>query len=408
MTGTTIAQAIPIAISPILTRIYTPEDFGVFALFIAITGLFSVVASGRYELAIMLPKKDEDAINIFALGMIIILGLSLFLFILVVLFHTYFITMLNNEHIGYWLYFIPLSLSFIGLFNLLSYSNNRNKNYKDIAHATIMKSIVLAMVQLAIGFFKGGVTGLISGQIISTLFANMRLFKNILKDRTVLSKISKLKIMALARRYKDFPKYQAPHAMLNVFSSNMPIYLFTPFFGLSVVGAYSLSTRIVITPMMILAGASARVYSQKVTELYNKNGDSYVFTIQLLISLFKKIIVPFFLIILFAPDIFSFVFGEVWREAGVYTQILFPWLLLNILVSSISFIPSLVNMQKKAFLVSILHVVMTGLFIAIGILGNSIYLSLFLFMLINSMVLIYNLSWMLGALKKEIGEKDSQ
>ena len=74
MTGTTIAQAIPIAISPILTRIYTPEDFGILALFVAISTIFGSIANGRYELAIMLPKKDEDAINIFALGFIVNVG----------------------------------------------------------------------------------------------------------------------------------------------------------------------------------------------------------------------------------------------------------------------------------------------------------------------------------------------
>ena len=71
MTGTTIAQAIPVAISPLLTRIYAPEDFGVYALFISLATIFGSVANARYELAIMLPKKDEDAINIFALGFII-------------------------------------------------------------------------------------------------------------------------------------------------------------------------------------------------------------------------------------------------------------------------------------------------------------------------------------------------
>ena len=79
MTGTTIAQAIPIAISPILTRIYTPEDFGVLALFVAITSIFGSIANGRYELAIMLPKKDENAINIFALGLIITFSMSFIL-----------------------------------------------------------------------------------------------------------------------------------------------------------------------------------------------------------------------------------------------------------------------------------------------------------------------------------------
>ena len=95
MTGTTIAQAIPIAITPILTRIYTPEDFGVFALFIAIASIFGTIVNGRYELAIMLTRKDEDAINIFALGFIITFVISLILLILVLVFNNYFVKFLK-------------------------------------------------------------------------------------------------------------------------------------------------------------------------------------------------------------------------------------------------------------------------------------------------------------------------
>ena len=113
MTGTTIAQAIPIAISPILTRIYTPEDFGIFAIFLAITLIIGSIANGRYELAIMIPKKDEDAINIFALGFIITTSISLLLLVLVLIFQKYFIFLLKNEEIGVWLYFVPISVFFL-------------------------------------------------------------------------------------------------------------------------------------------------------------------------------------------------------------------------------------------------------------------------------------------------------
>jgi len=208
MTGTTIAQAIPIAISPILTRIYTPKDFGVFSLFIAITSIFGSIANGRYELAIMLPKKDEDAINIFALGFIITIAISLFLLLLVILFQDNFVEILKNKEIGGWLYFVPVAVFFTGLFNVLNYFNNRRKNYKDIANATILKSIVLSIVQLSIGFMKQGVSGLISGQLLSQFAANTKLLKNILKDKALISKISKVKIIALAKRYKDFPNYK--------------------------------------------------------------------------------------------------------------------------------------------------------------------------------------------------------
>ena len=400
MTGTTIAQAIPIAISPILTRLYTPEDFGVFALFIAITGLFSTIASGRYELAIMLPKKDEDAINIFALAMVIIVSLSLFLLILVILFNGYFTTLLNNNEIGFWLYFMPLALFFTGLFNILSYFNNRKQNYKDIANATIIKSIILAIVQLSVGSIKAGASGLISGQIVSSLFANMRLLKNIIKDQTLLSKISKRKMTTLLKQYKDFPKYQAPHAMLNTFSSNIPIYIFAPFFGVTVVGLYALSTRIVVAPMMILAGASAKVYNQQITQLYNEKGDAYGFTLRLLKSLFKKIIIPFLIIVVFAPDIFAIVFGESWREAGVYTQILSPWLWMIFFAATISFVPSLLNLQRRALLLEIIYTTLRVVAIGIGLWYQSVYIALICYSIVGFLMLNYNMWWMLSSLKK--------
>ncbi len=400
MTGTTIAQAIPLAISPILTRIYTPEDFGVFALFLAVTGLFSSVSSGRYDLAIMLPKKDEDAINIFALGMIIITLLSLSLLVLVLLLNEYIAMLLRNEEISFWLYFVPVAVFFTGMFNLLSYFNNRKKNYEDIANATIIKSIMLAMVQLIVGFMKEGASGLISGQIVASWFANLRLLKNILKDKLLISKISKIKMISLAKHYKDFPKYQVPHAMLNTFSSYIPIYMFTPFFGLTVVGLYSLSTRIIFTPMMILAGASAKVYNQKVTQLYHEDGDVYGFTVRLLKSLLKKIVVPFLIIVVFAPDIFGFIFGESWREAGVYTQILSPWLWMVFFAATISFVPSLLNLQKRALLLEIIYTTLRVMAIGIGLLYQSVYIALLSYSIVGFLMLNYNIWWILSSLKK--------
>ena len=400
MSGTTIAQALPLALSPILTRLYTPDDFGVFALFLAITALFSSIASGRYEFALMLVRKDEDAINLFALGFIIITFSSLSLFLIIFFLHDAILSLLNNQEIGFWLYFVPVTIFFIGMFNLLSYFNNRKQEYKDIANATILKSVVLVIVQLILGTLKSGAAGLISAQIISQFFANVKLVKNILKDKILIARIRFLKMIAVAKKYRNFPKYQLPHTFLNTLSSNIPVYLFSSFFYSATVGFYALSIRVVFTPLMIVAGANAKVYNQKISEIYNKNADSYSFTTALLKSLLKKIVIPFLVIVFFAPEIFAFIFGEEWREAGVYTQILSPWLLLNILVSTVSFIPSLLSMQKKAFLISIIHTAFSVISILVGVYFSSIYIALFLYMSSSVFVLSYNLSWMLKELKR--------
>ena len=136
VTGTTIAQAIPIAISPILTRIYTPEDFGVLALFISITTILGTIANGRYELAIVLPKRDNNALELTALSIIITMGFSLLLVILVILFHDSLLSYLNNDRFSFWLYLIPLSVLLFSLFNILNYYHTRKKEYKTIQNNT--------------------------------------------------------------------------------------------------------------------------------------------------------------------------------------------------------------------------------------------------------------------------------
>ena len=350
MTGTTIAQAIPIAISPILTRIYTPEDFGVFALFIAVTSIFGSIASGRYELAIMLPKKDEDAVYIFVLGLIITCFITIILFILMILFNDYLTKLLGNEEISFWLYFVPLTVFFTGLWNLLNYYNNRKKNYKDIANAIVVKSIVLVIFQLIVGLLKHGVIGLIVGQIISQIIANFKLLKNIYTDKKLILSISKLKIRALSRRYISFPKHNMIPSMLDKLTSQL-IYIIIPkIFSLLVSGQFFLANRIVNLPVSLMSNSISQVYLQKISENKNKkikNMDIFISTIKKLFIIALPIgIAGFFL----SPNIFLFIFGKEWIISGEIAQYLFLIFLVTFCISplSVSFIPSM-DLKKSAY-----------------------------------------------------------
>jgi len=127
MTGTTIAQAIPIAISPILTRIYSPEDFGVFALYMSIVGTFAAMATLRYDTAIMLPKKDKDAINIVLLSVMISFFISLIVLLIIFLFNQQITNLLETPDISNWLYVVPLTVLLTGLYQSFNFWNNRKK-----------------------------------------------------------------------------------------------------------------------------------------------------------------------------------------------------------------------------------------------------------------------------------------
>jgi len=354
MTGTTIAQAIPIAISPILTRIYTPEDFGILALFMAIVSIFGSISSGRYELAIMLPKKDEDAINIFALGFIIIIFISLFLFFIVLFFDDYLIKLLDNKEIGIWLYFVPITVFFIGLFNILNYFNNRKKQYKDIAVATIIKSIVLAVIQLSVGFFKQGASGLIGGQIISNIFANMRLIKNIIKDKALMARISKVKIIALGKRYKNFPLISLPSNFINVLNQNLVNMLISTVYNIKTLGLYALVQRVMGVPSSLIGSSIGQVFFQQAAKERQESGRAIKTFTSTVIKLVIIAIPMYGILFLIVEDLFLFVFGEKWQIAGEYAKILVPLFFIRFISSTVSTINTVFEKQLYGLYISLI------------------------------------------------------
>lgn len=389
MTGTTIAQGIPIAISPILTRIYTPEDFGVFALFVAMASIFGSIASGRYELAIMLPKKDEDALNIVALGFMIISAISLILVLVVVLFNDYFTKLIKSEEMSLWLYFVPVAVFFIGLFNLLSYFNIRKKNYKDIANATIIKSIILAIIQLTVGFMKQGSSGLISGQVISNMFANIRLLKNIVKDKILLSKINRVKIIALGKRYKDFPKFSMWAVLVNTLSHHLTNIFISAFYSVATLGFYALVQRVLGVPSALIGGSIGQVFFQQATKEKQQTGKA----IKTFNSTVKKLVIiglPFFGILFFIiEDLFAFVFSEDWRIAGVYAQIVIPLFFIRFISSTVSVILTVFEKQKSELLIN-LFLIFTSIGLIVYIDDFNLFLILFtILMSFNYLVFLY-------------------
>lgn len=346
MMGTTIAQAIPIAISPVLTRIYTPSDFGLFALFNSLIAVFGVIASGRYELAIMLPKKDEDAINIASLGILISTFFSVFLFFIILFFNDSICSLLNNTDIKPWLYFIPLVVFFTGVFNVLNYFNNRQKEFKTIASATAVKSLVSASIQLTIGFVKTGATGLITGQIFSHMFANLRLLKNIISDKKMISNISKTEIKNMGKKYINFPKFSMPAILSNTLSTQATNIIIPIFYNVITLGYYSLVQRLLGLPLVLISNAIGQVYfkeavsEQQLTKSVIKSTK----------STFKKLLIigiPLFLFLfLFIEDVFTIVFGENWAIAGYYAKIILPLFLVKFLVSIFTLLPIIHNETK--------------------------------------------------------------
>ncbi len=348
MTGTAIAQAVPIAISPILTRLYTPEDFGILALYISIAGLFTVIATANYEASIMLPKKNSDAAHIVILSIAIALGVSMALFFIILIFNQQITHVLQNDAIGPWLYFIPLSTLLTGLYQTLSYWSNRNKQYRQLAISRVIQSIITGSTKLSLGvsLFKhtGLITGTLLGQSTATLYLSALIIRH---DHTLFRKISKARVVALARKYSNFLKYSTPGAFFQTISTNSISIIINILFNTSVVGLYYFADTIIRAPLNLIFSSLAQVFHQHAVEIYNRDPKelfSYTKSIQFKMLLF---LLPFILIMaLFAPSIFEIIFGEKWRIAGEYLQYFLPLVFFNSLYAPISSLVDILGKQK--------------------------------------------------------------
>lgn len=351
--GTAIAQAIPVLISPVLTRIYSPSDFGALALFISITSIVSVISCGRYELAIMLPEKDEDAIHVAAVAFIFNLFISAIFMIFLLLFGPWFLKVIKAESLGGWIYLAPFTVFFMGIYNILNYTNNRMKLYKDMSRATVYKSIAGSVVQVALGFLKAGVTGLISGQIISQITANLKLFKNV-KQTGLLKHFDKEKIKQMAKRYVKFPKYDMGSGLLNISSNQIPVLLLSYFFNPAIVGFYMLSQRVITIPMTLVGSSIGQVFYQQTSEQINNLEKIKTITE----TTFKKLVIisviPFSLIFCFGDFIFKYIFGEEWILAGKYARFLSPWMFFVFITSPMTNLLMTLGKLKAGFLFNLL------------------------------------------------------
>lgn len=357
ISGTTISQAIPIAISPILTRIYGPEDFGVLALFVSLTTIFSAVVTGRYELAVMLPKEDEKSRSIVALCILISLVFSLVLFVIIVIFHSFLIELLGDERISMWLYFVPLVLFFVGLLNALNYYFSRKKEFQIVAKANVLKSLGLSISQTFFHFLKSGAFGLVVGRIFSAIIAPLFLFLKLSKSESI--SFEKEKIYSVARRYKDFPKFAMWAGLFNNLALHFNNLVIPIVYSTTVLGFFALVYRVLVLPFTLISSSVGQVFFKEISELKNQNKD----VSKVIWKVVKKMgLISFFgfgFLFFIVEHLFVFVFGEEWKVAGGYAKYLIPMFMIRFVVSPLTLIHSVFEAHKLSLLLQFLMFVLS-------------------------------------------------
>src|SRR5262249_37051514 len=223
MGGTTVAQAIPLLASPILTRLYTPKEFGLYAEYVAIVSILSVAATGRYELAVMLPDDDDDAVTVVASAILVSFVASILVMLAFAAFNESWTSLLGVPEISRWLYFVPLTMFPMGVYQTLTYWLNRGQQYRRLAANDVGLKVVLEGGKWLLGRGAAGGAlgnGLIAATVGSQAIAAGTVGYQVWRDAEArFATVRVERIWSNIRAYRKFPAFNVPYSLLGMFSA---------------------------------------------------------------------------------------------------------------------------------------------------------------------------------------------
>lgn len=405
--GTVIAQIIGIITIPIISRFFGPEAYGTAALFTAITSVLAVVACWRYELAIVIPEKDEEAASVFFVSLFATVVTTLLVSLLTAFLAESIFKLLKSEVLLPYKWFIPLFVFLQGLYMTFNYWNSRTKRFNRVAAAGIINSTTTRIINIITGFLgnaSGGamVKALTAGQLTASITIGTQIAKN---DSAFLkSNFNSNEIISTIKKYKKFPLISTWSAFLNTLSANLPAMLLTYYFSPSAAGFFAFGHRLLTMPLSLIGNSIGQVFFQRSAEAKH-NETLAELTEKTFYKLILLCIVPTAILVIFAPEVFELVFGIGWREAGEYTRILAPWMCGVFVCSPVSTLSEILNKQEINFYMNVVLIITRFLSLYIGGILNNINLALIAFSLTGFIIFsgfnIYLVS-LAGVSKKKI------
>jgi O-antigen/teichoic acid export membrane protein len=345
-----LGTIISFAISPVITRLYSPESFGIYAVVFSVATILSELASFKYERAILLPAENKHGVALFWISNFLIAIISLLIFIVILIFKLKLNQLAGFANSNY-LLFIPLSCfslaSSLTLINLA----NRMKLYYEMNKNRIYVSLVTNSLLIFLGYYKYDVYGLLIGYNLSIIFGSFLLFLELRKRIEGFYVINKEDFIYLLKRYKSFPIYSLPTVGIQSLTSNLPNFFFSKAIGNVFLGNYNLSTRMVKTPLDIIGNSTRIVFDQEISFRFGQGLQH----MDVFFSNFKRLvligIIPLLIILFFGPNLFSYVFGNEWIEAGKISQILCPVFFFQFVTSPISGVISIYEKLRFIFII---------------------------------------------------------
>jgi O-antigen/teichoic acid export membrane protein len=356
--GSAAAQLIGLAFLPVLTRLFTPEEFGIFYLFITTASIISLIITGGYEKSFVIPVSDNEARQLLVFALFLSTTSVIFLFFITALLSIWSDSIFNTPHSRLLIWLIPVFSFLSGMVRIFQNWSIRNKKFNQVSASNIIRNGSLSAFQTGIGLLKSGSPGLILGSCFGQIFPLGYL---IYKNRNALGKITGDSVkgsLKTGKEYKDFPAYKMPSDLINEISVQSPVYVLSSLFSNAITGLYSLPHKILNQPSRFIGQAAGEVYYRQASELNSQGKDISELTFSLFKVLFLTGVIPFTAISFWGKEIFSFVFGADWEFSGRIAAWLSPWLLFVFAGSPVSYIFLIRQKLKLSFRLNLVLLVM--------------------------------------------------
>ena len=348
--GSAIAHGITAVALPVLTRLYTPADFSVLAVFSGILSVVSVAACLRFDIAVSIPEHDVDAVNLLALA-VLCAGLFAAVALLIVILAPAWVTgILKQPRIEPYLVMLPVGIFLAGAYSALQMWFVRNRQFALIARSRVAQSAASAGTQVGLGALAITPIGLLVGFVMNTGVACIGLGYRFLRDkrsRGAQVAASWTGMTAMAKAYQRYPKFSTFEALFNSAAIQVPIIIIAALASGPEAGYLALAMAVMQAPMALFGTAIAQVFVSKAPAEF-RAGRLGSFTAEVFGGLLKAGAGPIIAAGILAPVAFPLIFGATWERAGWLVAWMTPWFVLQLLSSPLSMVLHVVGRQRAA------------------------------------------------------------
>lgn len=385
--GTLAGQGVLLAVSPLLTRLYRPEDFATLTVFTAIATVMGSIVTLSWERAIVIPRADRQAQSVLLLGAVTVIAIGLVFTIIAAIASPSLDNLFGTAVFARFWWLLPATVVVMGMFALLSSWLVRSRRFGLLAGRNVALGLSQAVSSVVLGIVGAGPIGLLSGMGVGRAAAVIGItpWKTLRRPW----RQSPARVAVVAKRYRRFPLVATWSRVLNVLGLQLPPLLIVALFGTLEAGLYALTVRVLATPIGMVADAVSQYFEGTFSALVRARSNRLSgFIMRISARMFLLGLLPGMVIAVYAPPLFGWVFGEEWSKAGVFAQIVVAFYVLQLAISPVSRALLVLERQSMQLAWDISRMVLTvASVVAPALLGGSLAIALVLLTL--TQVILY-------------------